>query len=117
MSWTRTLKTTTHTFIFHKIALLTNQTNQGRSQQPISLSARCTIFHTNYNHGQKSWDTFQFLEHFQIHTGQPLPSSHKQSWTGVSRIFSEFQLCIGQREGELQENFENDAMFYDGTQK
>ena len=44
MSWTRTLKTTTHTFIFHKKSLLTNQTNQGRSQQPIGPSARCTIF-------------------------------------------------------------------------
>ena len=27
----------------------------------------------------------------------------------VSRIFSEFQLCIGLGEGELQENFQKDA--------
>ena len=37
----------------------------------------------------------------------PFPSHHKQCWTRVSRIFSEFQLCIKWRRGggELQENF------------
>ena len=49
----------------------------------------------NYNHGQKSRDTFAFLGRFQIHTGPTLPSPHKQCWTHVSRIFSKFQLCIG----------------------
>ena len=48
-----------------------------------------------YNHGQKSWDTFAFLRRFQFTQVQPLPSPHKQCWTRVSRIFSEFQLCIG----------------------
>ena len=51
------------------------------------------------------WGVFQFTQ------VQPLPSPHKQCWTRVSRIFSEFQLCIGWGEGELQENFENDALF------
>ena len=64
-----------------------------------------------YNHGQRSWDTFAFLGRFPIHTGPTPPSPHKQCWTRVSRIFSEFQLCIGWGEGELQENFENDALF------
>ena len=33
-------------------------------------------------------------------------------WTPVSRVFfSEFQLCIGLGEGELQQNFENAALF------
>ena len=32
-------------------------------------------------------------------------------WTRVSRIFSEFQLCIGWGEGELEQNFENAALF------
>ena len=50
----------------------------------------------NYNYGQKSWDTFAFLRHFPIHTGPtPLPSPHKQCWMHVSKIFSDFQLCIG----------------------
>ena len=49
------------------------------------------------------WGVFQFTQ------VQPLPSPHKQCWTRVSRIFSEIQLCIGWGEGELQENFENDA--------
>ena len=48
---------------------------------------------------------------FQFTQVQPLPSPHKQRWTRVSRIFPEFQLCIGWGEGELQENFENDALF------
>ena len=62
------------------------------------------------NHGQKSWDTFAFLGRFPIHTGPTLPSPHKQCWTRVSSIFSEFQLCIRWGEGELQENFENAAL-------
>ena len=51
------------------------------------------------------WDIFQFTQ------AQPLPSSHKQCWMHVSRILSEFQLCIGWEEGELQENFEKGALF------
>ena len=37
----------------------------------------------------------------------------------VSIIFSEFQLCTctGWGEGELQENFEKDALFSEGTEK
>ena len=35
------------------------------------------------------WGVFQFIQL------QPLPSPHKQCWTRVSRIFSEFQLYIG----------------------
>ena len=58
------------------------------------------------------WGVFQFTQ------AQPLPSPDKQNWTRVSRIFfSEFQVCIGWGEGELQENFKKDARFYEGTQK
>ena len=35
------------------------------------------------------WSVFQFRQ------VQPLPSPHKQCWTRVSRIFSDFQLCVG----------------------
>ena len=45
------------------------------------------------------WGIFQFTQ------VQPLPSPHKQCWTRVFSIFSEFQFCIGWGEGELQENF------------
>ena len=69
------------------------------------------------NHGQKSWDTFAFLGRFPIHTGPTPPLTRKQCWTRVCRIFSEFQLCIGWGEEELQENFENDARFQEGTEK
>ena len=51
------------------------------------------------------WGVFPFTQ------VQPLPSPHKQCWTRVSRIFSEFQLCIGWEKGELQENFEKDILF------
>ena len=71
-----------------------------------------------YNHGQKSWDTFAFLGRFPrilICPTPPLP--HKQCWTRVSRIFSECQLCLGWREGELKENVGKDALFYEVTQK
>ena len=50
------------------------------------------------------WGVFQFTQ------VQPLPSPHKQCWTRVSRTFSEIQLCVGWGEGELEENFENDAV-------
>ena len=52
---------------------------------------------------------------FPIHTGPNPPLiRHKQYWTRVSRIFSDFQLCIWWGEGKLQENLEKDALFYDG---
>ena len=43
------------------------------------------------------WDVFQFTQ------VQPLPSPQKQCWTRVSRIFSEFQLCIGWGEENCKE--------------
>ena len=49
---------------------------------------------------------------FQFTQVQPLPSPYKQPWTRVSRILSKFQLCIGWGEGELQENFQKDAVFF-----
>ena len=54
---------------------------------------------------------------FKFAQAQPLPSPHKQRWKGVSRIFPEFQLCIGWGKGELQDNYEKDALFCEGTQK
>ena len=57
-----------------------------------------------YNHGQKSWDTFFSLGRFPIHTGPTPPLTPQTmldevrvmgSWRGVSKMFSEFQLCIG----------------------
>ena len=54
---------------------------------------------------------------FKFAQAQPLPSPHKQSWKGVSRIFPEFQLCIGWGKGELQDHYEKDALFLGNTQK
>ena len=59
----------------------------------------------------RCWGVFQFSQL------QPLPLPHKQCWTRVSRICSQFQLCIGRGEEELQEFFEKDALFEEGTQK
>ena len=59
-----------------------------------------------------SWGVFHVFLY-----AQPLPSPHKQRWTRVSRIFSECQLCLGWREGELKENVGKDALFYEVTQK
>ena len=65
-----------------------------------------------FNHGQKSWDTFAFLWHFPIHT---CSTPHLNPHLGY--MCSQFQICIEWGEGELQENFENDALFYKGTHK
>ena len=64
----------------------------------------------SYNHGQKSWDTFAFLGVFQFTQVQPLPSHTNNVGCMYPEFFSEFQLCIGWGEGELQENFENAAL-------
>ena len=53
-----------------------------------------------------------------------MPQPHKQSWTPVSKIsfrVSILHCSVGGGEGggggELQENFEQDALFDKGTQK
>ena len=77
----------------------------------LGYSFEATIMDKSLGTLLRFWGVFQFTQ------VQPLPSPHKQCWTRVSRIFSEFQLCIGWGEGELQENFEKDAQFYEGTEK
>ena len=71
-----------------------------------------------YNHGQKSCDTFAFLGRFPIHTGLTPPLTPQTMLDEcIQNFFSEFQLCIGWGEGELQENFEKNALFKEGTEK
>ena len=61
------------------------------------------------------------LGRFPIPTPFPHhPSSlHKKRCTHnlYPEVFSEFQLCIGWGEGELQENFKKETLFNEGTQK
>ena len=66
----------------------------------------------------KSLGTILHLwSYFHFHTyPAPLPP-HKERWTRLSRMFSEFQHCVGWGKGELQEKFEKDALFNEGTQK
>ena len=78
--------------------------NNVKNKIALTLNNQSTIL-------DKSVGTLAFLGRFPIHTGQTPPLTQKQCWTRVSRIFSEFQLCIGWGEGELQENFEKDALF------
>ena len=61
---------------------------------------------------------FAFLGRFPIHTG-PTPPLTPQTMLDecILHFFSEFQLCIGWGEGELQENFEKGALFCKGTEK
>ena len=57
-----------------------------------------------------------FFGVFEFTQVLPLPSPHKQCWTHVSRFF--FRVSTLYRLwGELQENFEKDALFYEGTEK
>ena len=48
---------------------------------------------------------------FSIQTDPTPPLTPQQCWTRESRIFSVFQLCKGWAEGELQENFQDYALF------
>ena len=73
----------------------------------------CNLY---YNNWQKSWDTFAFLGHFLIHTG-PAPPLTPQTMLDVSTQNFVRVLTLYRGEGELQENFEKDALFYEGIQK
>ena len=55
---------------------------------------RTDLIRYNYNHGQKSWDTFAFVALFSNNTC-PTPPPHKQRWTRVSRLVAGFHHCIG----------------------
>ena len=52
-----------------------------------------------------------FLGCFSIHTHPTPPLTPQTMLDPCIQNFSEIQLCIGWGEGELQENFENDAVF------
>ena len=56
------------------------------------------LFHDEilYNHEQKSYDTILFVGLFSIHTCPAPPPPHKQRWTPVSRIFSEYATALSQ---------------------
>ena len=71
-----------------------------------------------FNHGQKSWDTFAFLGRFPRILICPTPPLTPQTTLDACiQNFSECQLCLGWREGELKENVGKDALFYEVTQK
>ena len=72
---------------------------------------------SNYYHGQKSWNTFAFLGRFPIHTGPTPPLTPHTMLDACIQNFFEFQICIGWGEGELQENFEKDAVFLRGIRE
>ena len=73
----------------------------------------------SYNHGQKSWGTFAFIELFFFIHKKPLPHPTNNVGRVYREFFSECQHCVGWGEGKLQENVEKDAqlMFCNGTQK
>ena len=65
----------------------------------------------------KSLGTLAFLGRFPIHAG-PTPSLTPQTMLDACiQNFFEFQLCIGWGKGELQENFQKDALFKERTGK
>ena len=70
------------------------------SPRNVEYSAGATIMDKSLGTRFHFWGVIQFTP------VQPLPSPHKQCWTCVSGIFSDFQLCIGWGGGgggELQE--------------
>ena len=73
----------------------------------------CNLY---YNHWKKSRDTFAFLGHFPIHTGPAPPLTPQTTLDASTKNFFRV-LTLYRGEGELQENFEKDALFYEGTKK
>ena len=117
---TQTNKQTKYTFFTH-----TNIYSFSLVQEPSSIVwLLCSVNSENrktspliYNHGQKSWDTFAFVELLSINTyPAPLPTPQTTLDTSIKN-FSEFQHCVVWGNGELQEKFEKDARFNEGTQK
>ena len=70
----------------------------------------------NCNPGQKSWASLHFWGVFPLTRDQPLPSTTNNVGRVYPEFFSEFQLCIGWRGRELQENFERMHRL-EGTEK
>ena len=67
----------------------------------------------NYNHGKKSWDTFEFLGRFPIHTHSAPPLIPQTTLDACFQtFFAPVATLYRAGEGELQENFEKDALFY-----
>ena len=69
-----------------------------------------SIFKT-YNHGQKSWDSFEFLGHFPMHTGPAPPLTPQTMLDACIQNFFRVSSLYRVGEGVLQENFEKDALF------
>ena len=62
-------------------------------------------------------DTFAFVGIFSVHTcSTPFPTPQTKLDVCIQNFF-EFQHCVGWREGELQEHFAKDALFYEGIHK
>ena len=68
-------------------------------------------------HGLKSWDTFAFLRRFPIHTCPTPPLTPQRMLDACIQNFFRVSTLYRVGEGELRENFEKDALFYEGTQK
>ena len=67
----------------------------------------------NYNHGKKSWDTFEFLGRFPIHTHSAPPLIPQTTLDACFQtFFAPVATLYRAGEGELQENFEKHALFY-----
>ena len=61
----------------------------------------------------KSWDTFEFLGRFPIHTYPAPPLTLQTTLDACCGIFSPVSTFYRVGEGKLQENFEKDALFHD----
>ena len=74
-------------------------------QKKLSVQAFNSVCIYNYNHVQKSWDTFAFV---RLLFNSHMPNPYPHPINNVGRVsacvqnFSEFQHCIGWGEGELQ---------------
>ena len=77
-----------------------------------------------YHHGHKSWDAFAlFVGLFSIHTfptlppPPPTPTSQTTLDVCIYNFFFRGSTLYRVGERELQESFDKDALFYEGTQK
>ena len=62
----------------------------------------------------QSWTKVLGHLHFWAFSNSHRPKLSPHPQNNVGRVHPEFFLCIGWEEGKLQENFEKDALFYEG---
>ena len=94
--------------------------NNSSHNEHIKFQHTCILIET---HKEKLQRWTKAFGHLNIsvafsNSHKPSPTPHPTNKVGrCIQNFPEFQLCLGWGKGELQDNYEKDALFCESTQK